>query len=48
MPRREAFSEKAKSHLRVSSVIRELLESTDRSLGNVELIADFVGREVRL
>jgi hypothetical protein len=46
MPRREAFNEKKRSHRRVSPFVRELLESTDRSLGNGQFIAGFVEREV--
>jgi hypothetical protein len=45
-PRREAFKEKASR--RVSLVIRELLECTHGSLGDGELIADFVERAVSL
>jgi hypothetical protein len=48
MPLRKAFNEKAKSQRRVSLVIRELLECTDLSLGDSELFADFVEREVSL
>jgi hypothetical protein len=48
MPRREAFNETAKNYRRVSLVIRELLECTDRSLDNGELGSDFVQCEVSL
>jgi hypothetical protein len=46
MPRRKSFNEKASR--RVSLVIRELHECTNGSLGNGELIADFVARAVSL
>jgi len=42
MPRREGFNRKAKSQRRVSPVIRELLASTDPSLGSGGLTADFI------
>jgi hypothetical protein len=48
MPAREAFNEKTKNQRRVSLVIRELLECTDLSLGDGELLAGFVKREVGL
>jgi hypothetical protein len=44
----KAFNAKAESQRRVSPVIRELLESTDPSLGDGELFADLVEREVSL
>jgi hypothetical protein len=48
MPARKAFKEKAKSQRHVLLVIGELLECTDLSLGDGELFADFVEREVSL
>jgi hypothetical protein len=48
MPTREAFDEKTKNQCRVSLVIREPLESADLSLGDGELVAGFVKREVGL
>jgi hypothetical protein len=45
---KRSVHQKAKSQRRVSLVIRELLESTDLSLGDGRLFADFVECEVSL
>jgi hypothetical protein len=48
MPVREEFDGRARNQRSVSLVIGEPLECTDLSLGDGELLADFVEREVSL